>query len=135
MNEIQKTKWGEPRIYKTDDADMCENQLKILQGGNGDWYVVVRYIAPSGYWAEEAVRVTTSGQQIEGFDAAVAKAYRALGGETLEWDRDLTRMQVVTVEICKALGIDFESHEREISWGERMLKACLDVILSQSKGR
>lgn len=82
MNEVQKTEWGEKRVYKTDDADESESQLEILQGGNGDWYVFVRYKDPEdGMIGLEGVRIVTSGQKIDGFPNAIAQAYRAIGGE------------------------------------------------------
>jgi hypothetical protein len=71
--------WSKPRRYRSDDRDMHghDNDLMVLQGGNGDWYVsVVRHgerIGPS-------VRLTTSGMP-RGYEQAslmVSRLYRCL---------------------------------------------------------
>lgn len=75
------------RRYVTDDRDeMDRNELVIFQGGNGDWYVGVveegtAGLAGSGRW----VRLCTSGGASSakpGLTAAIAAAYRALGGQS-----------------------------------------------------
>lgn len=70
--------------YRTDDVDTFPAgeapTLRIFQGGNGDWYVV---IAPEGHKmapAGNVVRVTTSGVRVPGLAPAIAAAARALKG-------------------------------------------------------
>jgi hypothetical protein len=71
--------WGEPVRYWSDDRDLdrCNDDLVVLQGGNGDWYVsVVKHGEKFG----PAVRFTTSGTPRGFADApvAVADLWRAL---------------------------------------------------------
>jgi hypothetical protein len=72
--------WGSPRRYLTDDRDLNQNELQIMQGGNGDWYVSVLVKGQR----IQGVRLATSGgasRAHPGLCPAIADAYRALGGE------------------------------------------------------
>lgn len=64
--------------YLTDDCDLDENTLEIFMGGNGDYYVGVRFRREDGLIDRRAVRVTTSGQRNSKFMLAISDAYRAL---------------------------------------------------------
>lgn len=66
--------------YLTDDRDgRRRNELVIMQGGNGDWYVSV---VPEGTGTlGKAVRICTSGgaaSAAPGLGVAIADAYRAI---------------------------------------------------------
>ncbi len=66
--------------YLTDDRDESKrNELVILPGGNGDWYVSV---VPEGQGcAGKGVRICTSGgasKAAPGLPGAIADAYRAI---------------------------------------------------------
>ena len=66
--------------YLTDDRDLKErNELVILSGGNGDWYVGV---VPEGEgYIGRMVRICTSGGAsvaAPGLGVAIANAYRAI---------------------------------------------------------
>ena len=70
----------EPVRYLTDDRDERKrNELVIMQGGNGDWYVAV---VPEGTGTiGRAVRLCTSGgasTHAPGLPSAIADAYRAM---------------------------------------------------------
>lgn len=71
----------EQAVFTTDDRDKpLEDQLslRILHGGNGDWYVAV---APVGRAAVNGVRICTSGGASKthpGLTAAIAEAYNAI---------------------------------------------------------
>lgn len=77
-NALLSGEWGDPLRYKTDDCDMDDSELVILQGGNGDWYVG---IAPEGQWPERMTRVRTSGSSCPPLGWALADCYRALRGD------------------------------------------------------
>jgi hypothetical protein len=71
------------RRYRSDDRDLddCDNDLVVMPpDGNGDWYVSV---LPHGHKIGPTVRVTTSGSPRgqRGVSTAVARLYRAMGGE------------------------------------------------------
>ena len=70
------------RRYPSDDRDLrgCDNELCVFSGENGDWYVS---IVKRGEKIGPCVRVTTSGSPLgmEGVPVAIARLYRALGGE------------------------------------------------------
>lgn len=71
------------RRYRSDDRDLDGHDLDLVilpPSGNGDWYVSV---LPHGHKSGPAVRVTTSGSPPgqHGVCIAVARLYRALGGE------------------------------------------------------
>ena len=66
--------------YLTDDRDdESRNELVIIQGGNGDWYVA---IVPEGEGCiGRGVRIATSGgasTRVPGLAPAIANAFRAL---------------------------------------------------------
>jgi len=66
--------------FLTDDRDKRKrNELVIMMGGNGDWYVAV---VPEGEGiVGRAVRICTSGgasTNVPGLAPAIASAYRAL---------------------------------------------------------
>ena len=63
--------------YLSDDRDVEANRLRVYQGDNGDWYVVV--LKP-GERIGTAVRITTSGVRrgLEGVAPAVRRLYDAL---------------------------------------------------------
>ncbi|MBU1177343.1 MAG: hypothetical protein ABIG88_03815 [Patescibacteria group bacterium] len=66
--------------FLTDDRDKeRRNELVIMQGGNGDWYVAV---VPEGEGtAGRAVRICTSGgasTSVPGLAPAIANAFRSL---------------------------------------------------------
>ena len=68
--------------FLTDDRDAPEdkqNELCIMPGGNGDWYVSV---VPKGKGAiGRSVRISTSGgaqRSVPGLGVAIAQAYRAM---------------------------------------------------------
>ena len=66
--------------YLTDDRDEKQrNELAIILGGNGDWYVAV---VPEGEkTAGRAVRICTSGgasRAVPGLGPAIADGFRAL---------------------------------------------------------
>ncbi|MBI4132656.1 MAG: hypothetical protein HY473_00955 [Candidatus Sungbacteria bacterium] len=72
--------------YLTDDRDeRNRNELVILLGGNGDWYVAV---VPEGEGTiGRAVRICTSGgasAAAPGLGVAIANAFRALANATGE---------------------------------------------------
>ncbi len=74
MNEITEVR------YLTDDRDeRRRNELVIILGGNGDWYVAV---VPEGQGiVGRAVRICTSGgasRAVPGLGPAIADAFRAL---------------------------------------------------------
>jgi hypothetical protein len=75
----------EVRAYRSDDRDLrgCDNELRVFSGGNGDWYVS---IVGRGDRIGPAVRITTSGtpRGFEHVPVAIARLYRALGGERLD---------------------------------------------------
>lgn len=68
-------------VFVTDDRDKPEDErmsLRIIQGGNQDWYVSV---APMNEGAINGVRICTSGGAITshpGLVSAIADAYTAL---------------------------------------------------------
>jgi len=71
MNEVR---------YLTDDRDETQrNELVILAGDNGDWYVAV---VPEGTGTMgKAVRICTSGgaaSSCPGLPVAIARAFRAI---------------------------------------------------------
>lgn len=68
------------RRYLTDDRDTKErNELVIMSGGNGDWYISV---VPEGQGCiGRSVRICTSGgaaHACPGLPAAIADAFRAM---------------------------------------------------------
>lgn len=70
----------EPVQYLTDDRDASRrNELIIMQGNNGDWYVAV---VPEGEGAiGRGVRLCTSGgasSRCPGLTVAISQAYRAI---------------------------------------------------------
>ena len=67
----------EAREYLSDDRDIEANRLRVYQGENGDWYVVV--LKP-GERIGVAVRITTSGVRRghQGVGPAVRQLYDAL---------------------------------------------------------
>lgn len=71
----------EQAVFVTDDRDKpLEEQLslRIMQGGNGDWYVS---IAPVDQVAINGVRISTSGgasTSTPGLTVAIADAYTAI---------------------------------------------------------
>lgn len=71
----------EQAVFITDDRDKPLEEklsLRILQGGNGDWYVS---IAPLNQVAINGVRISTSGGasiSTPGLTAAIADAYAAI---------------------------------------------------------
>lgn len=73
-----------PVRFLTDDRDLPKderNELVIMQGGNGDWYVSV---VPEGTGTVgKAVRICTSGgasTQVPGLTLAILRAYEAISG-------------------------------------------------------
>lgn len=76
---------AEPRRYRSDDRDLEDHDLDLVvlpPDGNGDWYVSV---LPHGDKIGPTVRVTTSGTPNgqHGVCVAVARLYRAMGGEEM----------------------------------------------------
>ena len=76
----------EPRRYRSDDRDLDGHDLELVvlpPDGNGDWYVS---IVDHGDKIGPTVRVTTSGapRGQELVCVAVAKLYRAMGGESIQ---------------------------------------------------
>ena len=70
----------DPVRYLTDDRDLRDrNELVIMQGDNGDWYVSV---VPEGEGCiGKGVRLCTSGgasSRCPGLTVAIAQAYRAI---------------------------------------------------------
>ena len=70
----------DPVRYLTDDRDIRDrNELVIMQGDNGDWYVSV---VPEGQGCiGKGVRLCTSGgasSRCPGLTVAIAQAYRAI---------------------------------------------------------
>ena len=71
----------EQAVFITDDRDKpLEEQLslRIMHGGNGDWYVS---IAPVNRVAVNGVRICTSGgasRTVPGLTAAISDAYTAI---------------------------------------------------------
>lgn len=65
--------------YLTDDRDASRrNELVILQGNNGDWYVGV---CPEGEGCIGLVRLSTSGgasSRCPGLTTAIAEAFRCI---------------------------------------------------------
>jgi len=77
---------GEPRRYRSDDRDLDGHDLELVvlpPDGNGDWYVS---IVDHGDKIGPTVRVTTSGapRGQELVCVAVAKLFRAMGGESIQ---------------------------------------------------
>jgi hypothetical protein len=77
---------GEPRRYRSDDRDLDGHDLELVvlpPDGNGDWYVS---IVEHGDKIGPTVRITTSGapRGQELVCVAVAKLFRAMGGESIE---------------------------------------------------
>jgi len=71
--------WGQMLRYKTDDRDISNSELCIMQGGNGDWYVSVAN-GPDHY-PTNGVRICTSGGAAvacPGLGLAISKAYNAM---------------------------------------------------------
>lgn len=74
---------SEPLVarYLTDDRDHHvddQRELRIQQGGNGDWYV---FVARVNERFSRGVRICTSGgaaTQAPGLPAAIAAAYRSI---------------------------------------------------------
>ena len=72
-------KWGDLLRYTTDDRDITQHQLCIMQGGNGDWYVSIA--ENPDHYPTNAIRLCTSGgaaHACPGLGRAIAAAYRAL---------------------------------------------------------
>ncbi len=72
-------KWGDLLRYTTDDRDITEHQLCIMQGGNGDWYVSIS--ESPDHHPTNGIRLCTSGgaaHACPGLGRAIAAAYRAL---------------------------------------------------------
>lgn len=73
--------FGEEARYRTDDRDYPDDEqyeLKIMPGGNGDWYVSV---LPIGDALGPSVRLCTSGgasRAAPGLTAGISSAYRAI---------------------------------------------------------
>lgn len=79
VNAEMVPKWDDEARYLTDDRDQPDrHELKIMQGGNGDWYVSV---LPEGDRLGPSVRLCTSGGAsfaAPGLTVAIAQAYRAM---------------------------------------------------------
>lgn len=77
--EHKGKKWGDMLRYKTDDRDVDQQQLCIMQGGNGDWYVSVAD-GPDSH-PLHGIRICTSGgaaAACPGLGRAIAAAYQAM---------------------------------------------------------
>ena len=117
--------WGEPLRYLTDDRDEeRRNELVIMQGGNGDWYVS---IVPEGEGTMgRGVRICTSGGAARakpGLGQAIAAAYRALRGEPAWEDTAMARQDELAVralcEAAHALLVALESSDLRVCKQER----------------
>lgn len=63
----------------TDDQDINQNDLQLRLGGNGDYYITIRFRDNDGYWQRQSVRVATSGGNAPlNVKIAVANLYRAM---------------------------------------------------------
>lgn len=67
----------------TDDVDVNENSFNILFGGNGDYYMNMRYLITfgpqKGLYFSDAVRMRTSGSSLPpSVLVAVANLYREM---------------------------------------------------------
>lgn len=71
--------WGKAIRYVSDDRDYANrNELQIMRGGNGDFYISV---CPAGQRTMEGVRICTSGGaafEVPALVSAVCDAYDAL---------------------------------------------------------
>lgn len=82
-------KWGDLLRYTTDDRDITQHQLCIMQGGNGDWYVSIA--ESPDHHPTNGIRLCTSGGSAHacpGLGRAIAAAYRALYNQAHGIDPD-----------------------------------------------
>ena len=63
----------------SDDQDIEENYLQTLLGGNGDYYISVKFKNSEGFWERKGVRISTSGGNAPSeVKIAAAELYRAM---------------------------------------------------------
>lgn len=63
----------------SDDQDIEENYLQTLHGGNGDYYITVKFKNREGDWERKGVRISTSGGNAPSeVKIAAAELYRAM---------------------------------------------------------
>ena len=68
----------ETRSYLTDDCDQGDETLEVFMGGNGDWYIAIRWTGSDGLKHDRAVRLRTSGSAVPLAAVHVARLWRAL---------------------------------------------------------
>ena len=63
----------------TDDQDIRENYLQTYAGGNGDYYIIIKFKGKDGFWRKEDVRIAMSGGNAPTrVKLAVCELYRAM---------------------------------------------------------
>ncbi len=73
------TKIKQKIMLLTDDQDKEENYLQTMHGGNGDYYIIVKFKTKEGLWDSKGVRISTSGGNAPSeVKIAAAELYRAM---------------------------------------------------------
>lgn len=72
----------------TDDQDIRENYLQTIHGGNGDYYIAIKFKGRDGLFHKEDVRIAMSGGNAPSrVKLAVCELYRAMEEAGLNlWD-------------------------------------------------